>query len=114
MTSSSPPNTSDSPATMDELDEHRIVPSWFLSFSAAMVPFCAFCYGHSRGVTTRVVEGVVRSPGMYVISIIDLYLNMKSALLTITIIRVSSLLFVYTLQCNTFKLVYMDYLHCHS
>ena len=29
-------------------------------------PFCAFCYGHSRGVTTRVVERVVKSPvGVY-------------------------------------------------
>ena len=87
MTSSSPPppppNTSDSPATMDELDKHRTVPSWFLSFSAAMVPFCAFCYGHSRGVTTRVVERVVKSPGMFLSSIYP-YLNMKNALLTIT------------------------------
>ncbi|KAL7433465.1 hypothetical protein ACHAXH_006089 [Discostella pseudostelligera] len=41
-------------------------PSWFLSFSATMVPFCAFCYGHSRGVTTRVVDRVVKSPvGVY-------------------------------------------------
>mmetsp|Transcript_2897 Transcript_2897/g.6237 ORF Transcript_2897/g.6237 Transcript_2897/m.6237 type:complete len:141 (-) Transcript_2897:337-759(-) len=46
--------------------EGDLVPSWFLSFSAAMVPFCAFCYGHSRGVTTRVVERVVKSPvGVY-------------------------------------------------
>lgn len=51
------------PATTEDLDA---VPSWFLSFSAAMVPFCAFCYGHSRGVTTRVVERVVKSPvGVY-------------------------------------------------
>ncbi|KAL7524625.1 hypothetical protein ACHAWF_001026, partial [Thalassiosira exigua] len=58
---SSPPP----PATMEELD-HRTVPAWFLSFSAAMVPFCAFCYGHSRGLTTRVVERVVKSPvGVY-------------------------------------------------
>lgn len=50
---------------MEELD-HRSVPSWFLSFSAAMVPFCAFCYGHSRGLTTRVVERTVKSPmGVY-------------------------------------------------
>ena len=87
MTSSPPPprpsNTSDSPATMDELDKHRTVPSWFLSFSAAMVPFCAFCYGHSRGVTTRVVERVVKSPGMFLSSIYP-YLNMKNTLLTIT------------------------------
>lgn len=46
--------------------EEDLVPSWFISFSAAMVPFCAFCYGHSRGVTTRVVERVVKSPvGVY-------------------------------------------------
>jgi hypothetical protein len=61
--SSSPPPAA--PATMEELDQ-RSVPAWCLSFSAAMVPFCAFCYGHNRGVTTRVVERVVRSPvGVY-------------------------------------------------
>ena len=77
MSSSSPQQTSTAnsanrptpsdqpPATMAELD-HRTVPAWFLSFSAAMVPFCAFCYGHSKGVTTRVVERVVKSPvGVY-------------------------------------------------
>ncbi|KAL7487250.1 hypothetical protein ACHAW6_012853 [Cyclotella cf. meneghiniana] len=59
---SPPPNH---PPTIEDLD-HRTVPAWFLSFSASMVPFCAFCYGHSRGVTTRVVERVVRSPvGVY-------------------------------------------------
>ncbi len=31
-----------------------------------MVPFTAFCYGHARGMTGRVVERVVRSPvGVY-------------------------------------------------
>ena len=56
---------SSAPATMHEMDE-RSMPAWVLSFSAAMVPFCAFCYGHSRGVTTRVVERVVKSPvGVY-------------------------------------------------
>jgi hypothetical protein len=36
------------------------------SFAAAMVPFTAFCYGHQRGATVRVVEAVVRSPvGVY-------------------------------------------------
>jgi hypothetical protein len=31
-----------------------------------MIPFSAFCYGHSRGMTSRVVEHVVRSPvGVY-------------------------------------------------
>jgi hypothetical protein len=40
--------------------------SWLVSFTAAMVPFVGFCYGHSRGATTRVVEAVVRSPvGVY-------------------------------------------------
>lgn len=63
--SSPPPPPPAAPATMEELDQ-RSVPAWCLSFSAAMVPFCAFCYGHSRGVTTRVVERVVRSPvGVY-------------------------------------------------
>mmetsp|Transcript_38059 Transcript_38059/g.68569 ORF Transcript_38059/g.68569 Transcript_38059/m.68569 type:complete len:132 (-) Transcript_38059:285-680(-) len=62
MTPTSPQSP---PATMEELD-NRTVPGWFLSFSAAMLPFCAFCYGHSRGVTTRVVERVVKSPvGVY-------------------------------------------------
>jgi hypothetical protein len=28
-----------------------------------MVPFTAFCYGHSRGVTGRVLEKLVRQPG---------------------------------------------------
>lgn len=62
-----PSNMTDkkAPATMHEMDE-RSMPAWVLSFSAAMVPFCAFCYGHSRGVTTRVVERVVKSPvGVY-------------------------------------------------
>ena len=50
---------------MEDLD-HRSVPTWFVSFAAAMVPFGAFCYGHSRGVTTRVVERMVKSPvGVY-------------------------------------------------
>ena len=59
------PAVPDAPATMADLDK-RDVPAWFLSFSAVMVPFCAFCYGHSRGVTTRVVERMVKSPaGVY-------------------------------------------------
>lgn len=36
--------------------------SWVLSFAAAMLPFTAFCYGHSKGMTARVVNAVVRSP----------------------------------------------------
>jgi hypothetical protein len=33
-----------------------------LPILACMVPFSAFCYGHARGMTGRVVERVVRSP----------------------------------------------------
>jgi hypothetical protein len=40
--------------------------AWIYSFAATMVPFTAFCYGHSRGATVRVVERVVKSPvGVY-------------------------------------------------
>ena len=53
--------TPERPATMFEMD-HRDNYAWLYSFSAAMVPFCAFCYGHSRGMTGRVVERVVKSP----------------------------------------------------
>jgi hypothetical protein len=50
---------------MQELDDRDNV-EWMYSFAAAMVPFTAFCYGHSRGMTSRVVERVVRSPvGVY-------------------------------------------------
>ena len=46
--------------------DHRSNSAWMYSFAAAMVPFTAFCYGHQRGATTRVVEAVVRSPvGVY-------------------------------------------------
>lgn len=36
--------------------------TWLISFGAAMVPFTAFCYGHSKGLTVRVVNAVVKSP----------------------------------------------------
>jgi hypothetical protein len=53
------------PSSVDEHDG-RSGKEWFISFAAAMVPFTAFCYGHQRGMTTRVVEAVVRSPvGVY-------------------------------------------------
>lgn len=62
MTASPPPPR---PATMAEMDQ-RTIPAWFVSFSAAMAPFTALCYGHSRGLTARVVDRVVRSPvGVY-------------------------------------------------
>lgn len=57
--------TPERPATMFEMD-HRDNYAWLYSFSAAMVPFCAFCYAHSKGATGRVVEQVVKSPvGVY-------------------------------------------------
>eukprot|EP00978_Attheya_sp_CCMP212_P018845 scaffold52074_cov46-Attheya_sp.AAC.1 len=53
------------PQTISDYDD-RSNYSWMLSFAAAMVPFTAFCYGHSRGVTVRVVERMVKSPvGVY-------------------------------------------------
>ena len=46
--------------------DNRDNTAWMYSFSAAMVPFVAFCYGHQRGVTGRVVERMVKSPvGVY-------------------------------------------------
>jgi len=58
-------NDGQRPATMFEMD-HRHNNAWMYSFAAAMVPFSAFCYGHGRGVTSRVVERVVKSPvGVY-------------------------------------------------
>ena len=37
--------------------------AWFVSFSAAMVPFLGFCYSHQRGVTVRVLERLAKTPG---------------------------------------------------
>ena len=53
------------PATMFEMDR-RDNNAWMYSAAAAMVPFTACVYGHSRGVTSRIVERVVKSPvGVY-------------------------------------------------
>jgi hypothetical protein len=47
---------------MDQRDSY----AWVYSATAAMIPFSAFCYGHGRGVTSMVVERVVKSPvGVY-------------------------------------------------
>jgi hypothetical protein len=47
-------------------EDQRTNKEWFVSFAATMVPFVGFCYGHSRGVTVKAVEAVVRSPlGVY-------------------------------------------------
>lgn len=51
--------------TMREMD-HRDNVAWMYSAAAAMIPFTAFCFGHSRGMTVRVVEYIARSPvGVY-------------------------------------------------
>ena len=58
-------NNKERPKSVRDYD-HRNDKAWLYSFGAAMVPFTAFCYGHSRGATGRVVEAVVRSPvGVY-------------------------------------------------
>jgi hypothetical protein len=47
-------------------EDRRTNKEWVVSFAATMVPFVGFCYGHSRGMTGRAVEAVVRSPvGVY-------------------------------------------------
>lgn len=48
------------PRTIPDYGE-RPNSAWLVSFAAAMVPFCAFCYGHQRGVTTRVIDKMVKS-----------------------------------------------------
>ena len=64
--SSTPSSSSSSAATAISDYDGRSNTAWMYSFGAAMVPFTAFCYGHSRGATVRVVEAVVRSPvGVY-------------------------------------------------
>lgn len=53
------------PSSISEYDDRNGY-EWLISFSAAMVPFCGFLYGHSKGMTVRVMEAVVRSPvGVY-------------------------------------------------
>ena len=63
------------PATMFEMDQ-RDNYAWVYSAAAAMVPFTAVVYGHSRGVTSRIVERVVKSPvgvyGLFALPILSL------------------------------------------
>ena len=51
-------------STETELGSHETPNdwTWLVSFGAAMVPFTAFCYGHQKGLTVRVVNAVVKSP----------------------------------------------------
>lgn len=48
------------PQSISDYDD-RTNSAWLVSFAAAMVPFCAFCYGHQRGVTARVIDRMVKS-----------------------------------------------------
>jgi len=53
------------PESVSDYD-HRSNEAWMYSFAAAMVPFTAFCYGHQRGATVKVIQAVVKSPvGVY-------------------------------------------------
>jgi hypothetical protein len=54
-------SSQEKPQTISDYD-NRSNTSWIVSFGAAMVPFCGFLYGHSRGLTKWAIEGVVRSP----------------------------------------------------
>jgi len=65
LSTTSPPAVQNKPLTMADMDD-RSNTAWVYSFGAAMVPFTAFVYGHSRGMTGRIVERVVKSPvGVY-------------------------------------------------
>jgi hypothetical protein len=48
------------PATVSDYDD-RTNTEWAVSFVAAMVPFTAFCFGHTRGLTVRAVEACAKS-----------------------------------------------------
>lgn len=54
-------STDDRPTHIDQYD-NRDSKAWLISFAATMVPFTAFCYGHSRGMTVRAIEAIVKSP----------------------------------------------------
>lgn len=49
------------PQSISEYDT-RQTSEWMYSFAATMVPFTGLCYLHSRGVTIRVVESMLKSP----------------------------------------------------
>mmetsp|Transcript_11255 Transcript_11255/g.12886 ORF Transcript_11255/g.12886 Transcript_11255/m.12886 type:complete len:144 (-) Transcript_11255:321-752(-) len=56
-----PEDKQQQPQNMFEYDTRNNY-AWLVSFGAMMVPFTAFVYGHSRGLTVRVIESVARSP----------------------------------------------------
>ena len=53
---------SDEPQTISDYD-NRDSNAWFVSFSATMIPFLGFCYGHQRGVTVQVLERMAKMRG---------------------------------------------------
>eukprot|EP00568_Trieres_chinensis_P001931 CAMPEP_0183306502 /NCGR_PEP_ID=MMETSP0160_2-20130417/12081_1 /TAXON_ID=2839 ORGANISM="Odontella Sinensis, Strain Grunow 1884" /NCGR_SAMPLE_ID=MMETSP0160_2 /ASSEMBLY_ACC=CAM_ASM_000250 /LENGTH=137 /DNA_ID=CAMNT_0025469897 /DNA_START=64 /DNA_END=477 /DNA_ORIENTATION=- len=62
MSTAGKPDEASKPTVQSISDyDHRDNKAWVVSFAAAMVPFAAFCYGHQRGVTGRVVERMVKS-----------------------------------------------------
>jgi hypothetical protein len=52
----------DAPQSIRDYDS-RDNNAWIVSFSAAMVPFAAFCYSHQRGFTGRVIEKLAKTKG---------------------------------------------------
>jgi hypothetical protein len=52
--------TREQPKHISEYD-HRQSSAWMYSFAATMVPFTALCYGHTRGMTVKVVDGILKS-----------------------------------------------------
>lgn len=50
------------PQTISDYDK-RDSNAWFISFSATMIPFLGFCYGHHRGVTVKVLERMAKMRG---------------------------------------------------
>jgi hypothetical protein len=59
-TTTSPSNPPPQPRTISDYD-NRENSAWMYSFGATMVPFLAFCYGHKRGVTVKVVDSILKS-----------------------------------------------------
>lgn len=69
------------PQTMSDYDNRNNY-TWLVSFSATMFPFLAFCYGHQRGVTVRVLERLSKTnAGLYgIIALPFLTLTMEKSI----------------------------------
>ena len=77
-----PPTTPpQQPQTMSDYDNRNNY-TWLVSFSATMFPFLAFCYGHQRGVTVRVLERLSKTnSGLYgIIALPFLTLSMEKSI----------------------------------